>query len=75
MRLVPKVIYPKYYKQYVYLCSDTQNEFVCLKPNPLKHLFITTNFTTTLLNCFVLEHSDFKTKQLRIVLVKLLVLN
>ena len=29
--------------------------------------------TSTLLSCFVLEHSDFKTKQLRSVLVKLLV--
>ena len=32
------------------------------KPKPLKHLFNTSNFTSTLLNCFVLEHSDFKTK-------------
>ena len=46
-----------------------------LKPKPIKHLFSTSKFTSTLLNCFVLEHSDFKTKQLRSVLVKLLVLN
>ena len=46
-----------------------------LKPKPSKHLFSTSNFTSTLLNCFVLEHSDFKTTQLRTVLVKLLVLN
>jgi hypothetical protein len=45
------------------------------KPKPSKYLFSTSNFTSTLLNCFVLEHSDFKTKQLRSVLVKLLVLN
>ena len=45
-----------------------------LKPQPFKHLFSTTNFTSILLNCFVLEHSVFKTKQLRSVLVKLLVL-
>ena len=41
----------------------------------LKHLLSTSNFTSTLINHFVLEHSDFKTKQLRSVLVKLLVLN
>ena len=32
-----------------------------LKPQPFKHLFSTSNFASTLLNCFVLEHSDFKT--------------
>jgi hypothetical protein len=46
-----------------------------LKPRPFKHSFSTSNFTSTLLNCFVLEHRVFKTKQLRSVLVKLLVLN
>ena len=46
-----------------------------LKPKPSKHLFSTSNFTITLLNCFVLEHSDLKTKQLRSVLVKLLIMN
>ena len=46
-----------------------------LKPRPFMHLFSTSNFTSTLLNSFVLEHSVFKTKQLRSVVVKLLVLN
>ena len=46
-----------------------------LKPMQFKHLFSYSNFMSTLLNCFVLEHSDFKTKQLRSVLIKLLVLN
>ena len=38
------------------------------KPKALKHLFSTSNFTSTHLNSFVLEHGDFKTKQLRSVL-------
>ena len=42
-----------------------------VKPRPFKHLFSTSNFTSTLLNCFVLEYSAFKTKQLRCTLVKL----
>ena len=33
-----------------------------LKPKPFKHLFSTSNFTSTLLSCFVLEHSNLKTK-------------
>ena len=40
-----------------------------LKPKPFKHLFSTSNFTSTLLDCFVLEYSDIKTTQLRCVLV------
>ena len=31
------------------------------KPKPFKHLFSTSNFASTLLNCFVLEHREFKT--------------
>ena len=46
-----------------------------LRPKPSKHLFSTSKFTSTLLNCFVLEHRVFKTKQLRSVLVKLLIMN
>ena len=42
-----------------------------VQPKSFKHLFSTSNFTSTLLNCLVLEHSDFKTKQLRSALVKL----
>ena len=35
------------------------------KPWPFKHLFSTSNFTSTILNCFDLEHGDFKAKQLK----------
>ena len=45
---------------------------IFLNPRPFKHSFSTSNFTSRLLNCFVLEHSNWKTKQLRSVLVKLL---
>ena len=37
------------------------NSMGTIKPKPFKHLFSTGNFTSILLNCFVLEHSDFKT--------------
>ena len=43
-----------------------------VKPKPSKNLFSTSIFTSTLLNGFVLEHRDLKTKKLRSVLVKLL---
>ena len=56
------------YECYMFIISS-------FKPKSFKHLFSTSNFTSTLLNCSVLEHRDFKTKQLRSVLVKLLVLN
>jgi hypothetical protein len=46
-----------------------------LKPKPFKRWFSTSNFTSTLLNCFVLKSFCSKTKQLRSVLVKLLVVN
>ena len=45
-----------------------------LKPKTFNQ-FSTSNFTITLLNCFVLKSLCSKTKQLRSVLVKLLVLN
>ena len=45
------------------------------KPRPFKHLFSTSNITSTLLNCFVLKTLCSKTKQLRSALIKLLVLN
>ena len=48
-------------------------KFINLRLMPTQYLFSTSNFTSTLLNCFSIEHSDFKTKQLRSVLVKLLV--
>ena len=44
-------------------------------PLPFKHSFNTSNITSTLLNCFVLKTLCSKTKQMRSVLVKLLVLN
>ena len=60
---------------YTYTCARTTGSSkggggLGFKPRPFKHLFSTSNFTSTLLNCFVLEHSDFKTKPLRSVVVK-----
>ena len=46
------------------------NQF--LKPKLFKHLLSTSNFTSTLFNCFVLKSLCAKTKQLKNVLVKLL---
>ena len=46
-----------------------------LKQRPFKDSFSTKNFTSALLNCFFLNILCSKTKQLRSVLVKLLVLN
>ena len=37
-----------------------------VKPQPIKHLFGTSNFNNTLVNCFFLEHSALKTKQLKL---------
>ena len=68
----------EYSVPYATLCSTvwTVNDFPPdFEPRPFKHSFRTSNFTSTILNCFALEHRVFKTKQLRSVLVKLLVLN
>jgi hypothetical protein len=46
-----------------------------LKPQPFEHSFGTSGFTSAVLNCFVLKTLFSKTKQLRSVLVELLVLN
>ena len=48
---------------------------LCNMPRPLKHQFSTSNFTSALLNCFDLKTLCSKTKQLRSVLIKLLVQN
>ena len=58
-----------------YLCWIQTSLGPILKPHPFKQLFSTSKVTTMLLNCFALEHSIFKTKQLSRLLVTLLLLN
>ena len=54
-----------------YLCWIQTSLGPILKPHPFKQLFSTSKVTTMLLNCFALEHSIFKTKQLSRVVVTL----
>ena len=60
---------PMYFQKCFHFCCFK------VKPQPFKHLYSTSKVTSTLLNCFVLQILCSKTKQLRSVLVTLLVLD
>ena len=66
-----------YYQRSLYFSSESMlaRQLKGLKPWPFRHFLSTSNFTSTLLNCFVLKTLCSKTKQLRSILVKLVVLN